>query len=178
MATVNWRTVSTSAPTIGANLRSVAYTLALTCLASSGHAQSVALLKGDVLAFEACFIQLMIKKPDNSTLDMIGPIICGERHIPMGQSCDALGYMLFDRRAASHAEDLVFWQSHVSRRAEAAIAEGRNGTGGLYGDGLTLCEEVAAAGDDPVDCLIKIHWRTVLEFVAADLVADLARAEQ
>jgi hypothetical protein len=111
-------------------------------------------------------------------LDMIGPIVCGERHIPITQSCDALGYMLFDRRAVCKTDDLVFWQSQVTHRAEAAIAQGRNGTGGLYDDGLTLCDDVAAAGDDPIDCLIEIHWRTALEFVAADLVADLTGEEQ
>ncbi len=72
----------------------------------------------------------------------------------------------------------MFWQSQGPRRAEAAIARGRNGTGGLYGDGLTPCDDVAAAGDDPIDCLIEIHWRTALEFVAAALVADLTGAEQ
>jgi hypothetical protein len=161
-----------------ANMRRVAYTLALTCLGSTVHAQSIAFLKGDTNAFEVCFVQLMIENPDNSTLDLIGPILCGERHIPMGQTCDAMGYMLFDRRPVCHAEDLVFWQTQVTRRADAAIAEGRTGTGGLYGEGLTLCEEVAAAGDDPVNCLIEIHWRTALEFVAADLVADLTGADQ
>jgi hypothetical protein len=163
--------------TAGAPLRGVATAVALICLASASHAQAAS-LKGDITAFEACFIQLMIENPDNPMLDMIGPIVCGERHIPMTQSCDALGYMLFDRRAVCKSDDLVFWQSQVTHRAEAAIATGRNGTGGLYDDGLTLCDDVAAAGDDPIDCLIEIHWRTALEFVAADLVADLTGAEQ
>jgi hypothetical protein len=164
--------------TAGAPLRGVATAVALSCLATTGHAQAASPLKGDITAFEACFIQLMIENPDNPMLDMIGPIVCGERFIPMTQSCDALGYMLFDRRAVCKSDDLVFWQSQVTHRAEAAIAKGRNGTGGLYDDGLTLCDDVAAAGDDPIDCLIEIHWRTALEFVAADLVADLTGAEQ
>jgi hypothetical protein len=171
-------TTPTLFPTAGAPLCGVATAVALTCLASAGHAQAASPLKGDITAFQACFIQLMIENPDNPMLDMIGPIVCGERHIPMTQSCDALGYMLLDRRAACKSEDLVFWQSQVARRAEATIAKGRNGAGGLYEDGLTLCDDVAAEGNDPIDCLIEIHWRTALEFVAADLVADLTGAEQ
>jgi len=159
-------------------LRLLTFTALFSSLATVGVAQDPTPLRGDVTAFETCFIQLLLDNPDNFMTEMIGPAICGERHIPMGQTCDALGYMLFDRRSACKRDDLVFWQAQVDLRTAAAIADGRSGVGAMYTDGLERCDEVAGAGNDPLSCLIELHWRTALEFIAADLVSDLAGAKQ
>lgn len=146
---------------------------ALVVCATGVQAQDTDALQGDVNAFETCFIQLMIDNPDNPMLDVFGPIVCGERHVPMGQTCDAIGYVLFDRRAQCKADDLAFWQEQVSTRSAAMVAKGRIGTGSLYDSGLERCGEIEAEGDDPIDCLIEMNWREVMSFLAADLVADL-----
>lgn len=141
-------------------------------------AQGSAPLRGDVAAFEACFIQLMLDNPDNPVLSVMGPIVCGERHIPMGQTCEVLDYLLFERRTACKPDDLAFWQAQVDTRAAAAIADGRAGVGDLHSSGLERCTELEAAGDDPLDCQIEINWRTSMEFIAAALVADLTEASE
>ena len=140
--------------------------------------QGVTLLKGDVIAFEACFLQMMIDNPGNPMLEIIGPAICGERNIPMGQTCDALGYMLFESRAGCNADDLAYWQAQVEERANAAIADGRNGLGMMHDSGLERCDEVEAAGEDPIKCRIEINWSSSMQFIAADLVASLAEVDQ
>lgn len=141
-------------------------------------AQEPATLQGDVTAFEACFIQLLLDNPDNPMLDVMGPIVCGERHVPMGQTCDALGYMLFDRREACKRDDLVFWQGQVETRAADAIEDGRSGVGVLHLSGLERCNEEIAEGPERLDCEIEINWRTSMEFIAADLVAELVGKAQ
>ena len=148
-------------------------TTGLTCLGSVGHAQEAAPLQGDVTAFETCFIQLLLDNQENPMLGVMGPILCGERNIPMGQTCDAMGYMLFDRREACKQDDLVFWQAQVEIRAAAAIVDGRGGVGITHDSGIAGCDEVSADGGDPLDCLIEINWRTTMEFMAVDLVAEL-----
>ncbi len=151
---------------------------ALTSLPAAAFAQASDLPRGDITAFEACFIQLMLDNPDNPMVGMTGPILCGERNIPMGQSCDTLDYLLFDRRKVCKTDDLAFWQRQVDTRAAASVADGREGVGGLHESGLAHCAEVEAAGSDPTDCLIEIHWRTSMEFIAAGLVASLSEASQ
>ncbi|SMX32614.1 hypothetical protein [Octadecabacter ascidiaceicola] len=136
-------------------------------------AEDATIPQEDVTGFEACFIQLMIDNPDNAMLEVMGPIVCGERHVPMGQSCDALGYMLFDRREACKQDDLVFWQAQVETRAAAAVEEGRSGVGMLHLSGLQRCQEELDEGPERLDCKIEINWRTSMEFIAADLIAEL-----
>ncbi|HCP81513.1 MAG TPA: hypothetical protein DIT67_07920 [Octadecabacter sp.] len=141
--------------------------------ASAGYAEDANELDGDIVGFETCFIQMMIDNPGNPMLEVMGPIVCGERHIPMGQTCDALGYMLFDRREACKQDDLVFWQAQVETRASAAVEKGRTGVGTLYQSGLERCVEEIADEAERLDCEIEISWRTSMEFMAADLVAEL-----
>ncbi len=155
-------------------IRSFALIAALTALGTGSHAQVVTpLLKGDVTGVETCFLQLMIDNPDNPTLDRVGPIICGERHIPLGQTCDAVGYLLFDTRSVCKVDDLAFWQDQVNTRQVAALSEGRAGASFAYDEGLVQCDALEVGGEDPLDCRIELNWRTTLEFVAADLVAEL-----
>ncbi|AKS46622.1 hypothetical protein SAMN05444287_1739 [Octadecabacter temperatus] len=144
-----------------------------TMFGSSAMAEDADIPQEDVTGFEACFIQLMIDNPDNAMLEVMGPIVCGERHVPMGQSCDALGYVLFDRRDACKQDDLVFWQTQVETRAAAAVDAGRAGVGMLHLSGLERCQDEIDDGPERLECEIEINWRTSMEFIAADLVAEL-----
>ena len=146
--------------------------------APAGYAEDAPDLQGDEIGFETCFIQLLIDNPVNPMLEVMGPIVCGERHIPMGQTCDALGYMLFDRREACKQDDLAFWQAQVETRASVAIEEGRTGVGTSYASGLERCTEEVADGPERLDCEIEVNWRTSMEFMAADLVAELVGESQ
>lgn len=148
--------------------------VALASLPITAQAQDAAIPAEDVTAFEACFIQMMIDNPDNPMLELIGPISCGERTISMGQTCDGLDYMLFDRRAVCKTGDLAFWQEQVAAQAEAALADGRGGLGLTHTSGLERCAELDAEGEDSTQCLIELNWRSSMEFIAAALVADLA----
>ena len=159
-------------------MRVLAFAIAVIGGATAGYAEEAAPLQGDVTGFEACFIQLLLDNPSNPMLEMMGPIVCGERHIPMGQTCDALDYMLFERRSACKPDDLVFWQAQVEARAAAAIEDGRAGVGALYVTGLEHCHEEIEDGLERLDCEIEINWRTSMEFMAADLVAELVGETQ
>lgn len=139
--------------------------------ASAALAQGPVDLAGDIPAFEVCFLQLLVDNIDNPLAAIGGPLICGERHVPMRQSCEFVRYLTLDSRTACKADDLAFWQAQVAAREALAMADGRSGAGFLYDQGMTRCEEVAAEGTDPVDCLIEIHWRTTMEFLAAELLA-------
>ena len=145
--------------------------------ALAAAADTPADIKGDVTAFEVCFLQLMVDNIDNPLAAISGPIICGERHVPMRQTCDLIGYMTLDSRTTCKADDLAFWQAQVATREALALADGRGGVGFLYDQGLERCEEVTAEGTDPTDCLIEINWRTTMEFLSADLLAGLEGAE-
>lgn len=151
--------------------------LALGLWSGAALAQTPAELDGDVTGFEVCFLQLMVDNIDNPLAALGGPLICGERHVPMRQTCNLIGYMTLDSHTACKADDLAFWQAQVTAREALAIADGRGGAGFLYDQGLKRCDEVAAEGNDPIDCLIEIHWRTTMEFLAADLLAGLEGAE-
>lgn len=142
-------------------------------LAAGATAATPADLRGDVPGFEVCFLQLMVDNAGNPLAEVSGPFLCGERHIPLRQTCDLVGYLTLDSRNACKADDLVFWQAQVATRAALAIADGRSGVGVLHDEGLARCAQLAAGGTDPVDCLTEINWRTTMEFLAADLLADL-----
>lgn len=146
--------------------------------ASAVYAEETADLNGDVIGFETCFIQMMIDNPDNPMLEFMGPVICGERHIPMQQSCNFLDYMLFEKRDACKHDDLAIWQAQVNNREAAAIADGRLGLGAMHQSGLDRCNEESEGGIARLDCEIEINWRSTMEFMAADLVAELVGETQ
>ena len=156
--------------------------LALAVVASPVQAQRLEqdldLPQGDITAFETCFIQMMIDNPDNPMVGVSGPVICGERTIPMGQTCDPLDYLLFERRAVCKPADLEFWQAQVAARETHALSDGREGIGVLHRQGLERCAADVPEGDDRRDCLIEIYWRTAMTFIAADLHSELMQASE
>lgn len=136
-------------------------------------AQSAAQVQGDVTAFEVCFLNLMIDNTDNPIAGLAGPVICGERHVPMRQSCSFVEYIPLESRTDCKARDLAFWREQVAVREAVAQAEGRSGVGDLHRSGLIRCDSLEAEGRDATDCRIEINWRTTMEFLASDLMVGL-----
>ena len=124
--------------------------------------------EGDITAYTDCVIMLLTEHADNFMAPMIVPIICGERHIPIRQSCGFAGYLLPDERERCWTEDLALWQAEVATRDEAALSEVREVVGSLHSAGLERCLEEYGDGPDRVSCETKTYWGTTMYFLLAD----------
>lgn len=125
---------------------------------------AVADLRGDLVAFDACVVEMVEEPADTFVADVIGPIICGELHVPMRQSCTVVEYMLLASRQDCEAADLAFWQAEVDRLEAEALADGRGGVGTLLAIGLAQCEIETVEGPEREACLSGVYWREALAF--------------
>ncbi len=133
-------------------------------------------INGDHAAFASCIVELLQQNEDNFMAPMVLPIICGERHVPVRQSCAWPEYLPLDSRAVCMTQDHAFWRDQMSRLEADALADGRGGSGGLYDAGLERCDFDHEDADDRMNCETELFWRTSMEFMSAQAQVDLAES--
>ena len=128
---------------------------------------AVAEPKGDLAAFDACVLGILEANADNFMAPVMAPITCGDRHVPVRQSCTVVDYMLLERRPDCEARDLAFWQAEVARLEAEALADGRGGVSSLLAIGLERCAAETAEGPEREACLRETYWREAMGFQSA-----------
>ena len=113
----------------------------------------------DWAGFEACVAESYAAQSDNPMAAMGVPILCGDRHIPIPQTCSMIARMTSPK--ACHEKDHAFWKAAF----EAVLPEGGMEAippASMFASGMKRCAEQAEEGIARVACETELYWREVM----------------
>ncbi|MCG7624854.1 hypothetical protein [Epibacterium sp. Ofav1-8] len=117
--------------------------------------------------FETCVAETFVSEQNNPFAGLGVPVICGERHIPIEQSCSLL------KRLASPVDcldaDHAYWKAEFEAILTTEGVEELAGPS-LFRSGRKRCAELSEEGVALRSCETEVYWREVVVIWAMPVI--------
>ncbi|PRZ48433.1 hypothetical protein [Tritonibacter scottomollicae] len=120
--------------------------------------------------FETCVAETFVSEQNNPFAKLGVPVICGERHIPIEQSCSLL------KRLASPVDcldaDHAYWKGEFEAILTTEGVE-EPAEPSLFRSGIERCAGTSEEGFALRGCEAEVYWRAVLIMWAIPVIEQV-----